>query len=50
MNNAEKPKRKQVEVTLAKPHEHAGQKRKPGEKIMVTETQRDWLKQRGIIN
>lgn len=32
-----------VEVTLAKPHTHAGKDLQPGEKIKVTARQREWL-------
>ena len=39
-----------VEVTLAKPHKHAGEEKATGEKIKVTEPERDWLASRGIIN
>lgn len=36
-------KQKLVEVTLAKPHTHAGEKLPAGSKIKVTEPERDWL-------
>lgn len=41
---------KRVEVTLKKPHTHAGKRRQAGDKIMVTEPQRDWLVAQAIIN
>lgn len=43
------PKPKQVEVVLAKKHEHAGKQYKAGDKIQVTEPERDWLKKHGIV-
>lgn len=49
-NVKDKPKSNpRVEVVLEKAHEHAGKQYKPGEKISVTEIQRDWLKRHGII-
>lgn len=45
-----KPEPKRVEVTLAKPHTHAGKDCKAGDKISVTETQRAWLAKHGVIN
>lgn len=43
------PKVKKVSVTLAKPHTHAGKAHKPGDKIDVTEDQRAWLIERGVV-
>ena len=44
MSTNETPKpAKQVEVTLAKPHTHAGARFDAGAKIQVTESERDWL-------
>jgi hypothetical protein len=40
---------KLVEVTLAKPHTHAGTPYVAGAKIKVTETERDWLAKAGVI-
>ncbi len=40
---------KLVEVTLAKPHTHAGSKCKVGDKIKVTEPERDWLIKNGVV-
>lgn len=39
----------QVQVTLKKPHRHAGQWHKEGAKIAVTPAQAEWLKERGKI-
>lgn len=41
---------KRVEVTLAKPHRHAGEKYPAGAKIQVTEHDRDWLVANEIIS
>jgi hypothetical protein len=41
---------KLVEVTLAKPHEHAGVKYKAGDKIKVNEPDRDWLVRNAIAS
>lgn len=40
---------KLVEVTLAKAHTHAGMPYAAGTKIKVTEADRDWLQQAGVI-
>lgn len=40
---AQKKAPERVEVTLAKPHTHAGKELQPGEKIKVTARQREWL-------
>lgn len=40
---------KRVEVTLIKPHRHAGEKHAAGAKIRVTEPERDWLVANGVI-
>lgn len=40
---------KRIEVTLTQPHTHAGRDRKPGDKIMVTARQRDFLIKRGKV-
>lgn len=42
-------KPKKIEVTLKKDHEHAGKKHKAGEKIMVPETYKDWLRKHEVI-
>lgn len=39
----QKQEHKLVSVTLTKDHTHAGEKKKAGEKIKVTEPERDWL-------
>ncbi len=41
---------KLVEITLAKPHTHAGVPYAAGEKIKVTEADRDWLQANAIVN
>lgn len=41
---------KQVEVTLAKPHTHAGVAYDVKAKIKVTAPERDWLVANGIAN
>lgn len=38
-----------VEVTLGKPHEHAGNQHQAGEKIRVSHAERDWLIANAII-
>ena len=38
-----------VEVTLDKPHNHKGKPYKAGAKINVTEDQKAWLAQHGVI-
>lgn len=38
-----------VEVTLDKPHNHKGKPYKAGDKINVTEDQKVWLTQQGVI-
>ncbi len=48
MNQSAGPK--QVEVSLIKPHTHAGERYAAGDKISVTEPVRDWLAGAGIIN
>lgn len=49
MNDSEKKEPKLVEVTLGKPHTHAGVPYAAGAKIKVTEADRDWLQQAGVI-
>jgi len=39
-----------IEVTLAKPHTHADVPRKVGDKIQVTEPERDWLVANRVID
>lgn len=46
----QKQEQKVVEVTLAKGHTHAGDKKKAGDKIKVTEPERDWLVSAQVIN
>lgn len=48
--NEKKQEPKLVEVTLAKPHKHAGEQKAAGDKIKVTEPERDWLADNQIIN
>lgn len=48
--NEKKQEPKLVEVTLAKPHTHAGEPKAIGEKIKVTEPERDWLAAKQTIN
>lgn len=48
MSNTESPKL--VEVTLAKPHTHGGESFAAGARIKVTEVERDWLQQAGVID
>lgn len=43
------PQPKRVEVTLDKPHTHAGKPYAAGGKIMVTEAEADWLRKAGVI-
>lgn len=43
MSNETPKPAKQVEVTLDKPHMHAGVRFEAGAKIQVTEPERDWL-------
>lgn len=38
-----------IEVALDKPHNHKGKPCKAGDKINVTEDQKVWLTQRGVI-
>lgn len=40
---------KLVEVTLAKPHKHAGVRYDTAQKIKVTEPERDWLVAQQIV-
>ena len=40
---------KKKTVTLKKDHEHAGKKKKKGDKIEVTEKQAEWLKSLEVI-
>lgn len=46
----QKQEQKRVEVTLIKPHTHAGEKKKAGDKIKVTEQEREWLVSAQVIN
>ncbi|MGH8037007.1 MAG: DUF7210 family protein [Stenotrophomonas sp.] len=46
---SEKPEPKQVEVTLAKSHTHAGAAYEVGAKIKVTEPERDWLVAQEVV-
>ena len=48
--NEKKQEPKLVEVTLAKPLKHAGEQKADGDKIKVTEPERDWLATHQIIN
>jgi hypothetical protein len=43
------PQAKTVEVVLAKDHTHAGKPYKAGEKIHVSESDRDWLVANEVI-
>lgn len=43
MSNETPKPAKQFEVTLDKPHTHAGVRHEAGAKIQVTEPERDWL-------
>ena len=38
-----------VEVVLDKPHNHKGKPYKAGDKINVTEDQKAWLQQQGVV-
>lgn len=38
-----------TEVTLGKKHTHAGEKKKPGDKIMVTAQEKDFLERHKIL-
>lgn len=38
-----------VDVTLQKPHTHAGHDYKPGDKITVRAAQAEWLREQGVI-
>lgn len=49
MNEKKDEQPKLVEVTLAKPHKHAGINYAAGAKIMVSEPERKWLKDHKII-
>lgn len=46
---ADKPKREFVEVTLSKPHTHAGKPCQAKDKIKVTAAQKEWLVHQGKI-
>lgn len=48
-NEKKKTPAPRVEVTLKKPHRHAGKDHEAGDKIKVTEWQRNWLKEREVI-
>lgn len=43
------PEPKRIEVTLDKPHTHAGKPYTVGEKIKVTEAEAEWLRKAGVI-
>lgn len=49
MSNETPKPAKQLEVTLAKPHTHAGARFDAGAKIQVTEPERDWLVANQIV-
>ena len=38
-----------IEVTLAKAHRHCGETYQPGDKIKVSEDERDFLKKQGVL-
>ncbi|MDH1281049.1 hypothetical protein N5C56_10080 [Pseudomonas chengduensis] len=38
-----------TEVTLGKKHTHAGEKKKPGDKIMVTAQEKEFLERHKIL-
>jgi len=38
-----------TEVTLGKKHTHAGEKKKPGDKIMVTAQEKEFLERHEIL-
>ncbi|WP_420598638.1 DUF7210 family protein [Neptuniibacter sp.] len=46
---AQEQKEKLIEVTLAKPHTHKGEPKKPGEKIKVNARRKQRLEEREII-
>lgn len=46
---AKSPASKEFEVTLKTDHTHAGKQYEAGEKIKVTETQKDWLVANGVV-
>jgi hypothetical protein len=50
MNEPKKTEKKLVEVTLGKPHTHAGVEHPAGARIKVTEPVRDWLIKNQIVN
>lgn len=47
---SEKQDNKLAEVTLTQAHTHAGEKKKAGDKIKVTEPEREWLVAAKVIN
>lgn len=49
MSDPKKAEQKQVEVTLLKPHTHAGKSYDTGAKIKVDEASRDWLVANKVI-
>lgn len=44
-----KPDHKEQEVTLIKPHEHAGKQCQAGDTLIVTDAEKILLKQFGVI-
>lgn len=50
MSEQKNPEQKLVEVTLAKPHTHAGNSYAAGAVIKVTESDRAWLIQNNVVN
>lgn len=46
----EQQQTKLVEVTLTQAHEHAGEVYAAGDRIQVTEPERDWLRDNGVIS
>lgn len=49
MSDSNKAEQKLVEVTLLKPHTHAGVRHAAGAKVKVNEAERDWLAAKQII-
>lgn len=49
MANPKDEKQEPVEVTLKKPHRHAGRDYKPGRKIMVLPGEAEFLKKHDVI-
>jgi hypothetical protein len=49
VSEIKQPGQKLVEVTVQKPHTHAGVKYQAGAKVKVNEAERDWLAANKII-